>query len=496
MVEQATEERPAAAPRMMRSGAASLAALVALGLTRLVHGALVARATEPETYGLVGSLVAVSTIASLLLPAGLASAASRFIPFQQGRGDQGAVGAVDRMLSRLGLAGAAVLGAGAGAVAAFVYDLGALDVLQVVLLCVTFCAYTVQKATLYAFGEVAHYAKLELASSVLAVGSTVAVVLAGVPLYLLPLALGYGLFGLAGWARLRRTRSEIRRGYGRGAVPDRREIWIYIALACVGTVCASGFLQGTQLLAGAFASREAVAYFAASVTLVAPFYFLPRALGMVLFPAMARAHGAGDAEAVRAQADISTRALLAALAPLFVGAILLAPEVLTIYGSGVYADGAPILRLMLAGTYLAVVPVAAVNSLSSGEHVRVPTLAAVAGASTGLVAVALLSGPFGATGVAGGYVLGTAITAGIPLVTAWRLLRMSWFGPVLRALSVVGSALVLAAVLDHLDVGAVLDVTAALLGAAIGASVLAGDLRKLWRDGRGRPATPGSGDAA
>ncbi|GAB7038856.1 hypothetical protein JCM9533A_27060 [Catenuloplanes niger JCM 9533] len=488
-------ERPAAAPGMARSGVASLAALVALGLTRLVHGALVARATDQEVYGLVGSLVAVSTIASLLLPAGLASAASRFIPFQQGRGDVGAVAAVDRMLSRLGLVAAVVLGAGAGAFAWLVYDLDPVDVVQVVLLCVTFCAYTVQKATLYAFGEVAHYAKLELASSVIAIGATVLVVLTGVPLYILPLALGYGLFGLAGWVRLRATRAGIRREPRTGA-PDTREIWVYIGLACVGTVCASGFLQSTQLLAGWVATAGVVAYFTASVTLVAPFYFLPRALGMVLFPAMARAHGAGDAEAVRTQADLSTRALLAALAPLFVGAILLAPEVLAVYGGGEFADGAPILRLILAGTYLAVIPVAAVNSLSSGEHVRVPTLAAVAGASTGLLAVALLTPAFGAVGVAAGYVLGTAITAGVPLITAWRLLRMSWFGPVLRALSVVGSALVLAAVLDHLDAGVLLDVTAALLGALIAASVLVGDLRRLWRDGRARPATPGSGDTA
>ncbi|MFI5844222.1 lipopolysaccharide biosynthesis protein [Catenuloplanes sp. NPDC051500] len=478
--------------RLARSGAASLAALVALGLTRVIHGTLVARATDPETYGLVVSLVAVSTLASLLLPAGLASAASRFIPFQQGRGDQEAVGGVDRLLSRLGLVSAVVLGGGAGAIAAFVYDLGARDVAQVVLLCVTFCAYTVQKATLYAFGEVAHYAKLELASSVIAIGATVVVVLAGVPFYLLPLALGYGLFGLAGWWRLRKTRSQTPRGY----VPDRREIGVYVALAVVGTVCASGFLQGTQLLAGLFASKTAVAYFGASVVLVSPFYFLPRALGMVLFPTMARAHGAGDVEGVRRQADVSTRALLAVLAPLFVGAILLAPEVLTIFGSGRYADGAPILRLMLAGTYLAVIPVAAVNSLSSGAHVRVPVLSSVAGATTGLISVAVLAPLFGATGVAAGYVLGTAITAGGPLIIAWRLQRMSWLGPVLRALSVVGSALAFATLLDHLETGVPVDVAAALLGALIGASVLAGDLCTLWRDGRGTPATPGSGDAA
>jgi O-antigen/teichoic acid export membrane protein len=63
-----------------------MAGLVALGLTRLLHGVLVSRATDHETYGLVGSLIAVTTIGSLLLPAGLASAAAKFIPYQHGRG--------------------------------------------------------------------------------------------------------------------------------------------------------------------------------------------------------------------------------------------------------------------------------------------------------------------------------------------------------------------------------------------------------------------------
>src|SRR5262245_53793948 len=98
-----------------------MVALVALGGTRLLHGSLVSRATDTHTYGVIGSLIAITTIASLLLPAGVASAASRFIPYEHGRSDDAAARAVHRFLDRLGLPGAVALGLGAALGATFAF---------------------------------------------------------------------------------------------------------------------------------------------------------------------------------------------------------------------------------------------------------------------------------------------------------------------------------------------------------------------------------------
>lgn len=412
-----------------------MAGLVALGLTRLLHGVLVSRATDHETYGLVGSLIAVTTIGSLLLPAGLASAAAKFIPFQHGRGDDAAARGVYRLLTTAAWVSALGLGAVAGLCAWAAFDLRWFDAIQVAALCAAFSAYSVLKSVLYGFDLVSGYTKLELACSAVSLSATALVVALGWSGYLLPLAAGYALFTVGALWRLRPvTRGAV-------VVPSgvqRREMAAFIALACVGTLCSQGFLQGTQLLAQRFAAPREVAYFAAAVTLIAPVYFVPRALGIVLFPAMARAHGAGDVDGVRRQADLSTRALLAVLAPLVAVALLLAPEVLTVFGGFGYADGAPVLRLMLAATYLAVVSVPAVNALSSGAHVRVPVASAVLGTLTGFAVVALLGG---ATGVGLGYLCGTAVTAGGPLVVAWRHHGMAWSGPVPRGAGVVAGAL-------------------------------------------------------
>ena len=479
-------------PGVVRAGLLSMVALVALGATRLVHGSLVSRATDTETYGLVGSLIALTTIASLLLPAGVASAASRFIPFAQGQGEPAQARGVHRFLSRIGLPGALALGLGAGLGAALAFPLDAGQVAEVVALAVAFSVYSVDKATLYGFGRVGPYVRLELASSALILLTTGVVLATGAGTYLLPLALGYAAFALgARWV----LRADLRGDRAPARSLDRREVLRYVALACVGTLASQGFLQGTQLLANAFAAPAEVGYFAAAVTLVAPMYFLPRALGLALFPAMSRAHGAGDVAEVRRQADVSTRALLLVLAPFFAAGILLAREALTLFGSARYAPGAPVLQLMLAATFCAVVAVAAVNSLSSGRHVHVPVSSAVAGCLTGLATVALVGRPLGAAGVGLGYLAGTTVTAGGPVTVAWRLYRMRWRGPVLRALGCVLAALVAGAVLARLDLTATartwLDVAAALVAAGAGGALAGGPLRAVLRDARrpgGNPA--------
>ena len=318
---------------------------------------------------------------------------AKFVAFHRGAGDVAAARAAHRFLTRLSVASAALLALGAALIAARLYHLGWADTGAVGLLTVAYSLYTVDKAALYGFGRVAGYARLEIATSVLAIGATVLVVVLGWHGYLLPLALGYGLFVLGARALLHGTvRGERADRYRRG------EILGYTALASIGTLAGAGFLQGTQLLAYWLVAPAQAAWFAAAVALVAPAYFLPRALGLALFPAMARAHGAGDTGAIR--------------------------------------------RLMLATTYLGVVQVPAINALASGTRraAWIPAVAATSGCLVGLATVAVLGPRLAATGVALGYLVGSVVTAGVPVALVWRAHGMRWAGPLTRPVGLVAAA--------------------------------------------------------
>src|SRR5262249_49621690 len=151
----------------------------------------------------------------------------------------------------------------------------------------------------------------------------------------------YSVLVFGAWALVHRSAPR-----ERGVVTreQRREMVTYVMLASIGGVGSAGLLPALPLLAEVYTTRTEGASFVTAVALAAPLYFLPRALGMALFPAMAHAHGAGELDVVRRHADISTRALFVLLAPLFVLAVCLARPVLAVIYGLDFTPGAKVLQ--------------------------------------------------------------------------------------------------------------------------------------------------------
>jgi len=485
----ASGTRPASGG-VVRSGLLSMVALAALGGMRLVHGSLVSRATDHETYAVVGTIIGISMAAGLFLPAGLASAASKFIPYQRARGDAAGAHIVYRALRRVGYAWALLTGVGAAFGAAALLDLAPDDAVWAGLLVAAFAVYSVEKAALYGFDRVRAYVRLELVGSGLAVASTVLIVTMGWREYLVPLILAYCMLAVGAAVVLRnRNRPSLD-----APVADRREVTGYVMLASLGGLASFGFLQALPVLAGRFTTRAEVAQFVAAVTLVGPLYFLPRALGIALFPALAYAHGGGELDRVRRHTDLATRWLLVLLAPVFASAILLAREILVVFGGGTYASGVAVLQILLVAVCVSVSPVPAVNALSSGtpRDVRIPIASAVVGCCTGLIAAVPLGRWLGGTGVSAAYLLAVVAMQG-PLVTVWRRYRMPWTGQVIRSAAIVAGAFAVGRVIDATQpLGrsrVLIDVCAALVAVAVSVAVLRNDLRSMT-------STAFGGDAA
>jgi O-antigen/teichoic acid export membrane protein len=481
---------------IVRTGLLSMVGLIALGGTRVIHGSLVGRATDHETYAMVGTLIGLAVAASLFLPGGVASAASKFIAFHRGKGEPAAAWAAHRLLTLLGFICAIALGALVGLIAVFALRVTFAQAVAVSALSAVFSCYSVAKGALYGFDRVVPYTWLEIAGSVVAVTSTVVVIAVRSQAYLAPLTLGYAVLMIGALVLLRRPGE-------RATVSQdaRREMASFVGLASVGGLASAGLLQLLPLLAGRFTSTVQVSYFVAAVTLVAPLYFLPRALGMALFPAMAHAHGSGDTDAVRRHADLSTRALLVLLAPLFAVAICVAREVLVLFVGLPYAPGAAVLMVILMATYVAVVQVAAVNALSSGtrREVRIPVYSAAGGALLGLILLIPLGTWFGSAGVGLSYLVATSAGAAGPIVGAWRRYRMAWTGVLARSCAVVVGALVVGLVVDTTSMtgaGRVfLDLGLAVTLFGIAAAVLHRDIRDVAKVARVRDATRVTEDA-
>ena len=477
----------ASVSRIPRNTVVTLVALITFGATRVIYGSMISRTTDPETYGAVGLALGVSLLASFLLPAGVASAMARFIPYDRGRGDPGAARSRQSALTRLGFGSALVLGVLSG-LAAQLLGFAAIDSVQWALLTIVYSMYVVDKAAFYALDRLERYLVLEVVAAGVTLTATVAVLVSGSNLLLAPLILGHAIFLLG-------SRHAVPQ-LVRGELPKLRApiaaMLGYVALACVGTLANAGFLQATQLISSTSADPAQIGYVAAIVTLLAPTYFLPRALGLALFPAMSEAHGAGLPERVRSQADATTRGLIVALMPLFAAAILLSSEILVLFGGEAFEPATPAFQIFLAGGFFAAISVGSVNALSSkpGWDVRVPVLFATLGAVVGIAVGFALAPQYGAIGVAIAYMLGVIVNVSGPTTVVWRRYHMPWAGAVIRSTLALMGALVVGLALDGFAVAglpsAVPHVAVAAVVLTVCVALIWPELRSVWRAVRPR----------
>jgi O-antigen/teichoic acid export membrane protein len=148
----------------------------------------------------------------------------------------------------------------------------------------------------------------------------------------------------------------------------------------------------------------------------------------VLFPSMSEAHGRDDQASVRAQTDLGTRALVLIMVATFGVIIILSrPLLRLLYGNAFEAAGA-VLPIMLVAVLFGTVDEAAVNFLTSTSQrgVRITAEFSVAGLVVGAIVWLLLVPNHGVTGVALGYLIGTAASVVPILALVWRRERHHW----------------------------------------------------------------------
>jgi len=459
-----------------RGAALSMIGILALGSTRLLYSVVVGRVDGKATLGTVNTAISFAMLATLFVSAGTGSAAAKFVAAAEGAGRRSEALGVSRTLGRWTALGTLVSVAGAAALLPWTLrHVGAATSVTALALLVAYAAYTFTKGLLYGFGRIRRYTVLEVCSDVAVLALTGAALLLGRGWLVLPLVAGYAGFSLWAWlSRPKGAGTEL-------AQPRRREMRAFVLIAVIGTVTSTGFLQLSQLVAHRYGSRADAGLYAAALTLVTPAYFLPRALSVALFPSMAGAFARGQIETIRRQADLGTRIIAVGMLPLFAGAVFLAEPILHVfYGAG-FAGGAVVLAVLLAATYISVLPVSAVNSLSAVEakYARVTAYSSSAGLLVGVLWWLVLTPRQGVVAVAVGYLVGSLVQTGVPMAVAWWRYRLGWTGLSLR-LAAGCTVVVAAAFVLHRDAGGLLPAAAAALVFAAGwCAVCRSDLRLL-----------------
>lgn len=427
-------------PPIALRGALTLTGVASQGLLRFLAAAMVGHVAGPEALGAFSAAIALATFASLLWPTSAGGAASKFLARERGAGDLHLTRSVAALLATRTWQTALVLGALASVVW-IMLDGHPESAWAVGVFVLGYSGYSFTRGVLYGLWLIPRATLWDVTSSLvglavmagcLALGARSVVLLAAV-------ASSYLLFSAAGWPYLRADRPPR---------PLRREIDGFVALATVGTMTSTGFIQLTMLAVQQTSSKEATGMYAAAMTLATPASLLASSLSLLLVPALAEAWGRRDIAAFRTQTDTGTRLLLTVMVAIFgCLALLSRPMTNLIWGSR-FGAAEQVLPILFAAVLVSILDVPAVSALTTesqrGTAINMASSVAglILGAASWFVFVPMVGGPMG---IAIGYVIGMAVNSGVALYVTARWHHHRWLGmtvSLLAAIAAVGTACV------------------------------------------------------
>ena len=387
----------------------------AQGGLRFVLSVVIGRIGGPVVLGVVNSAIAAAMFLSLLWPASSGSAASKFVARARGAGRNREAEIVAAHLGRRAVVSSVLLATVGAAGWATVGKGSLVDGLCVAALVAGYSGYGFVRGVQFGAGQVARATGWDVLSVSISLAGVLVALAVGVrgTVLVLPLAIGYGAYALAGWPR------------GLKGRPDRalrRELDVFVVLGVTTMMASGGFLQLSMVVARTSDTAVQAGQYASALTLATPASLLASSMSLVLFPAMAESWGRGDHEAFRHQTDHAMRLLVLTLVAVFGSLILCSRLLVDVIFGAQYAEAQqllPILLVAVLAVSLAVAPVTAMTTRSQ-RGMAVNSAGSIGGLIIGIVVWGVLAQSRGVTGVAVGYLCGALVMAAVPVVAVWR----------------------------------------------------------------------------
>lgn len=439
-------------PSLVRAGTLSTVGLLAQGILRFATSFLIGHLAGPAELGVVASAIATATILALLWPTSTGSAASRFLAAARGANDRDRLHATAAHLGRRTAGSGVLLALGSVLVWVLIDDGSWPGALCVAALTLAYSGYSFTRGVQFGVGQVPRATAWDVGSLVLGLAGLVGLLAADVrgPVLVLPLALAYGAYAVAGWP------------YSAGGRPDRRrrrELDGFVAVGAIGTLASTGFLQLSQVAAKLAGGDAAAGQYAAALALATPASMLAASLSLALLPSLSEIWGRGDTAAFHRQTDRAMRAFTVVIVGAF-GAVLVCSRALVelVWGAE-FRRAADVLPVLVAAVLVTNLGVVSVNALTSRSRrgMRITAGASVTGLIVGVVVWTVAGPGAGIGGIAIGYLCGAVVMAAIPIAVAWRSGGHAWGGLFTR-IACAGIVIGGIAVVQHAsDVAVVLD---------------------------------------
>ena len=375
------------------------------GLTRLAYTVLIGRFFGTDDLGHASALMSLSIFAALLWPTAAANTVSRFLAVHAG--DAAGTAAVERALRRSLVLSSLVLAVATVPVARLLGNGWGLSASAAALV-VAYGAYAYVRGAQLGRHRATAVAVWDTVASAVALGALLIVCATGRGvLVLLPLAVGYAVFAVAGRARGPRLD-----GGGPSSHLMRFAAWNVLA-----GLTTNGLLQIAMITAQLVDPGRGAGVYAAAFTLATPASMLGQAVSQVVVPAFARRTGTS----LRDPGVLRLVLVFGVVSTVAFGVVaLLAPWLLSVAYPAEAEGAVPLLRFLLLGVLVFTVGLVPSALLLAAGRSRQVALASVSGFVVGLAVVPAVAAHAGVQAGSVGFLVGSSINLVVVLVLASR----------------------------------------------------------------------------
>lgn len=447
----------------------SLIGLAAQGSLRFLTNLVIGRLAGPAALGVSSSVIATAQIASLLGPTTAGSAASKFVARSRGLDDISQATAVAKHVSRVVLAVALCLGSAAAILWAAPAGHGGLAERAVVFVLVLgYSGYSVARGVQFGAGKFLRGTLWDLVTATLGFGGLLICLWADVRpvLALTPVAIALLTYSLSGVV----VKSN-------KTVPWalKREIWAFVLMGILGTLCSAGLLQGGVLMAQHIGGAASAGHYASAMTLATPMALVGGSISLALFPRMSQTFGSGNENQYRSMTTSAVRTVTA-IVPLIFGPMVICAHSIERWVWGTDFQQHPmLLPLLLLACMATTLGAPGTNALTAAGHdgVRRSMYYALLGAGICGTIWLLLARNWGLIGVAIGYLAATVIIWIAPLLvlTLRNGYRLLW--QIFSTCACIGALALLAFLANHQSI--------------VGQLMLSALFSSVWLGAMGRP---------
>lgn len=280
--------------------------------------------------------------------------------------------------------------------------------------------YIVIRKVYYGINLIANYTAIEIVSDIIILISIFTICQLGVSDQILfSFTFGYLIFSLIGLVILffnyKIITSQLRsvKSFNYANVYNKYIKYGFITM--IGNASSAGTSYLSMLFIGFYLSNSQAGIYSSVLAIISILMFIPRLFSQVLLPEFSNLFGSGNVKQLKNTLFVSLFFLTIigtiALLPLYIFSY----EILSLFGNS-FVEGSQILRIMTPALFIRIVSVPIVTFLSSTKYVIYPNIGGVIILITSVGTWMLLTPSYQLSGIAYGYLVGTAFGIGYQII--------------------------------------------------------------------------------